>query len=390
MYKTSELVKLIKKKIEGTITADELIELNELAKKNPSIGSLLRIVEDDHTLLEDTALYLSLSMEEEKGDRQKRILENTLSKIHKRPKVKLFHRFLPYVAAAFMVSISIFIYYRLELNKQQTALIEDLAPGTNRASITLSDGRVIELSQDQHGVVLGDQLQYEDGTLIKVLEDDVLYATISTPKGGQYQITLSDGTKIWLNADSKLIYPSRFTGDSRDVELDGEAYFDVSTVAENGKKIPFMVKTAMQKVEVLGTQFNLKAYADDLENTHTTLVEGGVSLHANGKTLPLLPGEQGVSSKKGLVKRKVDVGPYISWKDNQFVFEEIELREALKIWSRWYDFDFNIENKVKPIHLYASFNRNKTFKEVLNILESSGIKFRLEREGERNKLLIFN
>ncbi|WP_164122048.1 MULTISPECIES: FecR family protein [Sphingobacterium] len=391
MYNTSEIAKLIKKKIEGTITGEELIKLNELVQNNPSISRLLVILEDDHTLLEDTAMYLGLSIDKEKEDRQRRLLENTLSKIHSRPKVTLFRRFLPYVAAIVVVSLSALLYYKGMFNNPQIAIVEDLAPGSNRASITLSDGRIIELSQDQHGVVLGDQLQYEDGTLIQAMDNaEVVYATIATPKGGQYQITLSDGTKVWLNADSKLIYPSRFKGDSRLVELEGEAYFDVSTVTEKGKKTPFMVKTAQQQVEVLGTQFNLKAYADDQGDTRTTLVEGAVSLHVADKILSLIPGEQGVSSKKGLSKRKVDVGPYIAWKDNQFVFEEIELHEALKILSRWYDFDFSVDNAVKPIHLYASINRGKSLREVLNILESSGIKFRLERTGERNKLLIFN
>ncbi|MFD2553573.1 FecR family protein [Sphingobacterium tabacisoli] len=391
MYDTSEIARLIKRKIEGTITAEELIKFSELAEENPSIRSLLLIIEDDHTLLEDTAIYLNLSMEEEKVGRRNRLLDKTFAKIHKRSKIMLFRKAIPYVAAVLVLSLSTLYYYSLEQDKLDIVLIEDLAPGSNRASITLADGRVIELSQDQHGVVLNDQLQYEDGTLIQTMDNsEIVHATISTPKGGQYQITLSDGTKVWLNADSKLTYPSRFNGDNRLVELEGEAYFEVSTVAKKGKKAPFIVKTSFQQVEVLGTQFNLKAYPDDPGDTHTTLVEGIVSLHVADKTLPLFPGEQGVSNKQGISKRRVDVGPYIAWKDNQFVFEEIELREAIKILSRWYDFDFNIDNAVKPIHLYASINRSKSLKEVLNILESSGIKFRLERGGERNKLLIFN
>ncbi|ERJ60902.1 FecR family protein [Sphingobacterium paucimobilis] len=391
MYDTSEIARLIKRKMEGTITADELMELSELAKKNPSIDRLLLMVEDDRTLLEDTAMYLSLSMEQEKTDRQKRILENTLSKIHQRPKVALYRRLLPYVAAILVLSLISLVYYSLEVKKSPVMALQDLAPGTNRASITLSDGRIIELSEDQHGVVLGDQLQYEDGTLIHNLDqEEVFSATIATPKGGQYQITLSDGTKVWLNADSKLTYPSKFKGEDRMVELQGEAYFDVSTLSKNGKKTPFIVKTVEQQVVVHGTQFNLKAYADDQGDVLTTLIEGAVSLHVGGNTLPLVPGEQGVRSKQGLRKRKVDVEPYIAWKDNRFVFEEVELREALKVLSRWYDFDFSIDNAVKPIHLYASINREKSFKEVLKILESSGIRFRLERIGERNKLLIFN
>ncbi|TDQ76328.1 FecR family protein [Sphingobacterium yanglingense] len=391
MYDTSEIARLIKRKIEGTITTNELIKLNELARKTPSIDRLLLMVEDDRTLLEDTAMYLSLSIEEEKNDRQKRILENTLSKIHQRPKVNMFRRLLPYAAIFCVFLLGVLLYYRLGVIGSDTSVLEDLDPGTNRASITLSDGRIIELSEDQHGVVLGNQMQYEDGTLIHNLDnDEVVSATIATPKGGQYQITLSDGTKVWLNADSKLTYPSKFTGEDRMVELQGEAYFDVSTLTKNGKKTPFTVKAAQQQVVVHGTEFNLKAYADDQGDILTTLIEGAVSLHVAGNILPLKPGEQGVSSEQGLRKRKVDVEPYIAWKDNRFVFEEVELREALKILSRWYDFDFSIDNAIKPIHLYASINRGKSFKEVLKILESSGIRFKLERIGERNKLLIFN
>jgi len=389
MYYTSEVTKLIKKKIEGVITAEELIVLSDMAKKNPSIDRLLLMVEENNTLLEDAAMYLELSMDQE--DRQNRILQNTLSKINKRPsKITLFRRFLPYVAV-FVLSVCALFYYKLELNRPHHVIIEDLAPGKNIASITLSDGRIIELSQDQKGVVLGEQLKYEDGTLIQKMDDAVMtYATITTPKGGHYQITLSDGTKVWLNADSKLRYPTRFKSDSREVMLEGEAYFDVTTMANNGKKIPFMVKTDHHNVEVLGTEFNLKAYPDDLINTQTTLVTGAVSILTADEKLALIPGEQGVMSNQGLSKRKVDTSLYTAWKDNKFVFEEMELHEAIKILGRWYDFDFIIDNSVKPIHLYASINRNKSLKEVLNILESSDIKFRLERVAERNKLLIYN
>lgn len=391
MYETSEIARLIKRKIEGTITVDELMELNELARQNPSIDSLLLMVEDDRTLLEDTAMYLSLSTEQGKTDRQKRLLETTLSKIHQRPKVPLFRRLLPYAGVFCVLLLGALLYYRSGVIAPDTTLLEDLAPGTNRASITLSDGRIIELSEDRQGVILGDQLKYEDGTLIQTMDNmEVVYATIATPKGGQYQITLSDGTKVWLNAESRLTYPSFFKDGGRVVELEGEAYFDVSTLSKNGKKIPFTVKTDQQQVEVVGTQFNLKAYRDDEGYTQTTLVEGAVSLHADGHTLPLMPGEQGVRSGNGFRKRQVDVGAYISWKNNHFVFEEVELRDALKILSRWYDFDFSIDNAVKPTHLYASINRGKSFKEVLRILESSGIRFRMERTEERNKLLIFN
>ena len=157
-----------------------------------------------------------------------------------------------------------------------------------------------------------------------------------------------------------------------------------------GEKIPFKIKTSGELVEVTGTQFNLKAYADEQYENRTTLVEGSVLLHAAGGTLPLQAGEQGINDSRGLHKKKVDIGQYIAWKNNQFVFEEVELREAMKILSRWYDFDFEIQDRVKPTYLYASFSRGKNLKDVLKIIEGSGIKFKLVRIGERNKLTIFN
>lgn len=390
MYENSTITNLIKKKIEGIITAEELIVLNDLAKKHPAIDKLMRMVENNNRLLEDAAVYLDLSMDQR--DRQDRLLQKTLSKINKKPsKITLFRRYLPYVAVFFVLSFCTFFYYKLAHQTSKDVLIEDLAPGKNMASITLSDGRVIELSQDQYGVVLGDQLKYEDGTMIQDLRDEELtFATIATPKGGQYQITLSDGTKVWLNADSKLTYPIRFKAGNREVSLAGEAYFDVMTIVKNGVKNPFTIKTDHQLVNVLGTEFNLKAYPDEQFNTQTTLVEGSVSLQTERGNLILEPGEQGVLGKQSLSKRKVDTNLFTSWKENKFVFEEMELHEALTILSRWYDFDFIIENSVKPIHLYASISRNKSLKEVLSILESSDIKFRLEKKEERNKLMIYN
>jgi ferric-dicitrate binding protein FerR (iron transport regulator) len=219
-------------------------------------------------------------------------------------------------------------------------------------------------------------------------EQKVVHATIETPRGGQYQITLIDGTKVWLNADTKLTYPSRFKGEARIVELEGEAYFDVSPLIVQGNKIPFLVKTAQQEIEVLGTQFNVSAYPDDDDDTQTTLVEGAVRVYSGQTILLLKPGEQGISNAKGLNKKAVDVGQYIAWKNNEFVFEETELKEALKMLSRWYDFDINLNNIFPKTHLYGSISREKNLTEVLKIMESSGLKFKIERSGDRNRLTV--
>src|SRR5690606_11646560 len=158
----------------------------------------------------------------------------------------------------------------------------------NRATLTLADGRVVNLSQSQSGIIVGDGITYLDGSTVfgqgagsteqgtrhKGVTTDNLQLT--TPKGGTYQITLADGTKVWLNSASTLRYPSRFDGDERIVEMEGEAYFEVAPFSSKSPR-PFLVKTENQTLKVLGTHFNVSAYADE-EETKTTLVEGAVQI----------------------------------------------------------------------------------------------------------------
>ncbi|HMR17778.1 MAG TPA: FecR domain-containing protein [Sphingobacterium sp.] len=395
MSNISEIVVLIRKKMNGTISDQELLFLERWVKENPLYSELLKKTEDEELILEDVKNWLELRDEEEGNKWNKRLEAKTLHKIHtnpnwnQTPSTLIFRRLLSYAAVLLIISTFAFLFYRSQLSDEPQLEIHDLTPGTNRALITLADGSVIELREDQEGVVLGVGLTYEDGTLIAELNNEsIVSSTIATPRGGQYQITLSDGTKVWLNADTKLTYPSRFTDGSRVVELVGEAYFDVTSVSVEGNNIPFLVKTAEQEVEVLGTQFNIKAYADDGDDTRTTLVEGAVQLHASGKTLHLDPGEQGGSNEQGLNKKKVEIAQYIAWKYNEFVFEETELKDALQMLSRWYDFDVSSESRIPTTHLYGSISRDKNLTEVLKIMESSGLRFRIERYSDRNRLII--
>lgn len=396
MKSSFDIVSLIRKKIEGTLNDQELGLLEEWVGEDSWRAELLKKVEDEETLLSDFRSWLDLRIDDH-DNWQQEFEDKTIAKLQRSSTLTPTVRFIRWkrylsVAALLVAMLGVIFWYSwIESRPENVQTISDLAPGTSRAQIKLADGRIIQLSSDQNGVILGEQLRYEDGTFIQAMGgSESTVATITTPKGGKYQITLSDGTKVWLNAGSEMKYPIRFVGDTRQVELTGEAYFDVSKSNKNGKSIPFVVKTVGLEIEVLGTEFNLKCYADDQEDIRTTLVEGAVTLHSSGNAMQLSPGEQGLNGVRGLSKRKVDVAPYIAWKDNWFVFEEVELREALKILGRWYDFDFEIEKGVKSTQFYASISRDKSLKEVLNILESSGIKFNLVRDGERNKLLIFN
>ena len=297
------------------------------------------------------------------------------------------------IAAAifFLFGLS-FVSYKYIFTSDSPAVIEDLKPGTNKARITLSDGKIIDLREDQEGIVFGEKLNYVDGTLIEDLDKDKLtYAILETPKGGQYHIKLSDGTQVWLNADSKLKYPVVFNEKERIVELEGEAYFDVKNLSTKKTEIPFTVKTSYQNIKVLGTQFNVNAYKLDRSSPEkTTLVEGKIVIGNTNDEVVLEPGYQGVISSHAILKKKVDVTAFTAWVDNKFIFDDTDLREVLEVLGRWYDFEYIVENPNYNVQLYANISRSKNFKEVLEILRKSEIKFRLENNRNENKLIIIN
>lgn len=386
MNDTLAIAKLIKRKIEGSITAAEQIELDSYVAEHPSLHSLLLELADEAVLLEDVALFLELGLD--KKERASRLSNTTFSKIRKPQKVSLLRKYIPYAAAIFLFALLGTYYYKISYNKPETFILADLAPGANKASITLADGRVLELSSDGVGLVVGKNLTYADGAMLAELEEEKLfYAELKTPRGIHYQITLLDGTKVWLNADSKLIYPSRFEGATRMVELQGEAFFEVAKVEEKGLSKPFVVKTANQLVKVLGTEFNIKGYPED-GRVETTLAEGSVQISDSGKELLLKPGEQAVNNSQDFFKRKVDLAQYLAWRNNEFSFYETELKDALYVLSRWYDFEILNKEFIPDTHLYGTISKSVGFAEAIKTMQSSGLKFRIERSGQRNKLIV--
>lgn len=308
-----------------------------------------------------------------------------------------------YAAASILLAalVSLYFYSHVtESGRDKTMVVEtDLAPGGNRATLTLADGRVVKLSEQRNGIVMRDQIRYDDGAA--VLDDDNLRnvptnpATavsyqLATPRGGTYQITLPDGTKVWLNAESILTYPTHFDGDERIVTLSGEGYF---AVARDERKT-FKVIANGQQVDVLGTEFNISAYAD-AGDIRTTLVKGRVSVgsaegHATGvRPVVLNPGQQAQNTGAGeIVVHDVNVTPYISWKDGIFYFDETKLVTAMNQLSRWYDVEISYQGQIPDTHFYGEISRNKTLKEVLDILMEGGVRFRIEKEGDRNKLIV--
>ncbi|WP_233632783.1 FecR family protein [Parapedobacter sp. ISTM3] len=267
----------------------------------------------------------------------------------------------------------------------------DVDPGTERAVLTLADGRKIAL--DEAGI---GQLATEGGVIInKTADGQILYEaneqegsalafnTVETPKGGYFKIVLPDGTGVWLNAASLLKYPNHFSGHERRVELQGEAYFEVASqysAASERVKMPFVVATATQEVEVLGTQFNLNAYPDE-PDVKTTLLEGTVRVSDREGRLSktLRPGEQAVFAGGELLTHPVDAEAAVAWKNNLFLFYHADLATIIRQIERWYDVEFDYASLPKTGRLYGEISRDKKLSVVLAALsEYTGLHFDLE------------
>ncbi len=251
--------------------------------------------------------------------------------------------------------------------------------GHSKAMLFLATGEVIELEstldtvhtriEGENFVNDGKRLVYSDTTRVKEVE----WHTLQVPRGGEFVLCLADGTVVTLNADSKIHYPDRFTGDERQVSLEGEAFFEV---AKDSLK-PFVVKTNDIDVRVLGTAFNLKAYPD--EHQQTTLVRGAVEVFLNKQQVILQPGEQATCIDQELRVERVDIRPYIAWKNERFVFENEPLEAVLKKLERWYNITVFIQNpSLKQLRFTGNLPKYENINNVLNILAlTTNIKFEL-------------
>jgi hypothetical protein len=252
-----------------------------------------------------------------------------------------------------------------------------IVPGTDKATLTLEDGSVIALEKGasfktQNANSNGEEIVYESG---KRNSKKVVYNYLTIPRGGEFFIKLSDGTQVWLNSESQLKYPVSFVeGEPRQVELVyGEAYFDVSPSIENqGSK--FKVVNNAQDVEVLGTEFNIKAYKDEV-NIYTTLVEGKVIVSALNKTKTLIPNEQlnlNRSNNSIIVLSGVDVFREISWKEGVFSFRDKSLKDIMKVLSRWYDIKVVFNNKdIEKQTFHGSLDKKLSIEKILSIISTT-------------------
>ncbi len=314
-----------------------------------------------------------------------------LEKAYKAPKPILFW---PKVAAAAMVlfALSFGLYFYItnsyDVTKQsqnKQVYAQQIKPGGDKATLTLADGEKISLDDTeagklavQSGIVI---TKTEDGQLIYTLSEadqsqKVGYNTIQTPRGGQYQISLPDGTKIWLNAASSLRYPTHFNGNKREVQLSGEAYFEVA----KDKTKPFRVISDSQTIEVLGTHFNVNSYKDEL-STKTTLLEGSVKvcIPNSDASVILKPGNQSTVKQQSINLKDVDTDATISWKNGQFMFVNESLGSIMRKISRWYDVDVFYKEDIADKTFSGAISKYTDVKEVLKTLElTKSVQFKVE------------
>jgi transmembrane sensor len=287
--------------------------------------------------------------------------------------------------------------------QQQAAAVQDVAPGGDKAVLTLADGSTILLDSAGNGLIaqqgatgirkIGGQIVYDASHSPLTTDHSPVYNTMSTPRGGQYQLTLPDGSRVWLNAASSITYPTAFTGDERRVHITGEVYFEVASLpltpsgggGINGK-MPFIVSIdGKAEVEVLGTHFNINSYSDD-ESIKTTLLEGKVkvvnreSATGNGGSIILKPGEQAiaVSHSPLTIDHSPDIDKVMAWKNGFFNFEGASLTEVMKQLERWYDITVVYEKGVPNIEFFGEISRKVSLADLVNVLKDVGVHFRIE------------
>ncbi|CAD0005250.1 FecR family protein [Flavobacterium chungangense] len=290
---------------------------------------------------------------------------------------KLNFNFLRYAAILLVLLGLGFYFYSSTADTQAVPAVVQSAPiqpGTDKATLVLGNGKIIVLGQgntyNADGISAnGKNVAYKDS------DTKIEYNYLTIPRAGQFSLQLADGTKVWLNSESQLKFPNRFiNGKSRNVELVyGEAYFEVSpSTAHKGSH--FNVKVKGQNVEVLGTQFNIKAYADEA-NIFTTLVEGKVELSNNKQVVQLHPNQQTVLNKASntMQTKSVDVYDDIAWKDGVFSFQRKSLKEITLILSRWYDIDVVFKNPgLQNKGFNGLFEKNQGIVEILETFKKLG------------------
>ena len=375
---------LIDRYISDGITPEETVQLRRLLTE-PQYAAVLEDIMD-RQLAGNTASAGDYS---EVVNRLKISLEQKITNEQELPPVRRLSFLRRWAAAAAILVLLAAGYFFLftDRSSKQAPIVSqspviDIAPGKEGAILTLADGRTVVLDSLGNGVIAtqnGSTVVLKNGQLTYDADGAataVAYNTMSTPKGRQFQLVLPDGTKVWLNAASSLRYPTVFAGSEREVEVTGEAYFEV---AKNKQK-PFRVKINEQTtVEVLGTHFNINSYQNE-DNINTTLLEGSVKVINGSEKIIITPGQQAQVAGQAKIKvvNGVDLEKVMAWKNGMFNFQDATLKEVMRQLERWYDVDVVYEKGVAEPEFMGKMGKDLSLSEVLRGLRMSEVHTRIE------------
>ena len=394
------IASLIIKQWRGELTVEETIELEQWAGESQLNRELLQQLTHDETLRQELINYYEA--ENARDAVWKKIEEATIEGAPVIPLPIQHTRKYRYLAAAVTTAaVLTTVAYFWSQNKTRPAAkqvaqttFNDVLPGGNKAILKLSDGKTIVLNNAQNGLLAQQgavQIEKEEGQLTYTSAapaTTVSYNTLATPAGGQFQIKLPDGTRVWLNASSSITYPTAFVGKERRVTITGEGYFEVAKDAGKPFKVTIQSTTSEKRpaeVEVLGTHFNINAY-DDEAAVKTTLLEGRVkfvnrqSAIGNEKSVVLKPGEQVVASAHSplAIDHSPNLEQVMAWKNGEFFFQSADISTLMRQVARWYDIEISYPEGKPKDKFSGKIGRNANLSQLLKILEYSEVRFELK------------
>jgi len=374
LQKADRTAYLIAGHIRGTLTEPEKDELDDwIIESDENLELFEKLADEDNIEME---MQKHLRMEKEKAEALAGVKE-TIGLKHKGS----LHKIWPYMVAASVLVIAFSLYIFKNDNSERknekpiarTTKI-DIQAGSDKAVLTLSDGRTIILDSTGTGLLANEgNISIKKGTDGEIVYDgqanEMKYNVVSTPRGGQYKLMLGDGTKVWLNAESSLKFPAGFAATVREVELKGEGYFEVAK-NERTFKVTILTPSGNEgMIEVLGTHFNVNGYSDE-GTVETTLLEGSVRVIKDGKDKVLKPGEKAFLNKEIKIV-KADVNEETAWKNGKFLFRDATIKSIGEQIKRWYDIDVQYEGKVSQ-HFNMEVSRDVSLSRLLQLFEATG------------------
>lgn len=378
MKEAFEIARIIQKSLKGKLSESEERQLSGWRKvSDENERAFQRMISED---------FYTIGMEKlEMYDSRVAYGRFLQKKYQQRRKRRFLINMARVAAVALPFVIALVLYVGLNREEEQMvrpSLASNILPGTSKAVLTLANGQMIPLGKEAtDSTIITDGIQisasgsgvtYASG----VESESVVYNKLEIPRGGEFCLTLSDGTRVWLNSETSIQYPVAFGAKERRVFVQGEAYFEVAKDANK----PFTVQFMSSSVTVLGTSFNIRAYPEE-KRSQTTLAEGSVRIYSPGSSMLLKPGEQAeVSALSGeMVKQEVEVKNFTSWKDGRFVFEQQPLEDIMRTLERWYDIRVIFKDEgAKRISLSGNMKRYGDFSQVMKMLQMTGdVRFEL-------------